>query len=279
MINFCNLAKMKKMKNRILALIDLSENTEKFYLSINYFFKIIGGELLLVHEINKLIPSFTDSEQKKKLLLDEKNEAVKAIKKQSSLLELDNIEVLVTDKNVINYINELKSEDKNEWIITGLKPFDNFKSFFTKSTILKLIEETHFIKLIIPCNKEITLIKHLKFATHPNFPVNLEKLKTVIQSFGSTLETITFYTIIDDSDDFFKIDSHLNDLANNFPNQKIVTKIIQKKDANITIGVEFGFETLLVIQKGPRNFLDLIFRKLTINQILESNITPLIILP
>ena len=38
MINFCNLA---KMKNRILALIDLSENTEKLYLSINYFLKLL----------------------------------------------------------------------------------------------------------------------------------------------------------------------------------------------------------------------------------------------
>lgn len=267
------------MKNRILALIGLSENIEKIYPSINYFFKIIGGELLLVHETHKLIPSFTDFEQKKKLLNDEKNEAVKTIKKQSSLLELDNIEVLVTDKSVINYINELQSEEKNDWVITGLKPSDNFKSFFSKSTILKLIEENHFIKLIIPFDREKTLIKHLKFATHPNFQVNLEKLKTVIQFFGSTLETITFYTLIDDSDDFFKIDSHLNDLTSNFPNQKIVTKIIQKKDANNTIGAEFDFETLTMIQKRQRKFIDLIFRKLTINQILESNITPLIILP
>ena len=267
------------MRNRILALIDLSENTENIYPSISYFFKIIGGELLLVHETIKLIPSFADSEQKRKILNEEKREAVKIIKAQSSLLELSNIDVLVTNKNVINYINELQSEDKNDWVITGLKPHDNFKSFFTKSTILKLIEETNFIKLIIPCDREITLIKHLKFATHPNFTVNLEKLKLVIQSFGPALETITFYTIIDDSDDFFKIDTHLKDLASYFPNQKIVTEIIPKEKINNPIDSKIDSETILVIQKGARNLLDLFFRKLTINRVLESNVAPLIILP
>ena len=40
---------------------------------------------------------------------------------------------------------------------------------------LKLIEETHSIKLIVPCKKGISTIKHLRMATHYKFPVNLDK--------------------------------------------------------------------------------------------------------
>lgn len=267
------------MENRILALIDLSETTNEIYPSISYFFKIIGGKLVLVHETQKLIPSFTDSEQKKKLINEEKKAAISNIKSHSNILELDNIEIIVTEKNIVNFVNELETDKKNDWIITGLKPQDNFRSFFSKSTVLKLIEETHSIQLIVPCKKEISSIKHLRLATHYKFPVNLEKLQLVIQTFSAVLKTITFYTIIDESDDFFKIESHLNELVGFFPNQRIATEIITKAQTNDIIGVEVDYETLLVVQKGPRDFLDLIFRKLTINRVLESNVAPLIILP
>ena len=84
---------------------------------------------------------------------------------------------------------------------------------------------------------------------------------------------------MNDHDDETKINHHLEELKSHFPNLNIKTKIIHSNDSFAKIEHVTNPETLLIIQKGTRNLVDVISRKFTTNNILRSKLTPLLILP
>lgn len=266
-------------KNRLVALVDLSEDTKLLYPSIQHFSSLIEGDIVLAHEITKIFPAIVDSEQKRILMADEKKEAIKKLELQTKAFENIAYNLMVTERNVVEFISEYTSIDYNDWVITGLKKHDSIMHYFTKGTIQKIIDETDFIKVILPCDKEITSVTKVKFATHYKFPVNHIKLKTVIDALSKKIEHITFFTIMNDHDDETKINHHLEELKSHFPNLNIKTKIIHSNDSFAKIEHVTNPETLLIIQKGTRNLIDIISRKFTTNNILKSKLTPLLILP
>jgi hypothetical protein len=266
-------------KNRLVALVDLSEETKPLYPSIQHFSSLIDGDIVLAHEVTKILPAFIDSEQKRILMADEKKEAIKKLELQTKAFENIAYDLMVTERNVVEFISEYTSIDYDDWVVTGLKTHDSIMHYFTKGTIQKIIDETDFIKVILPCDKEITSVTKIKFATHYKFPVNYRKLETVINALSKKIDHITFFTIVNDSDDETKVNQHLEELKSHFPNLDIKTKIIYSNNSFSEIEHVTSPETLLIIQKGTRNLVDVISRKFTTNSVLKSKLTPLLILP
>lgn len=266
-------------KNRLVALVDLSEDTKPLYPSIQHFSSLIDGNIVLAHEVTRVFPAFVDSDQKRVLMSEEKKEAIKKLELQTKAFENIPYDFMVTERNVVEFISEYTSIYYDDWVITGLKPHDSILHYFTKSTIQKIIDETDFIKVILPCDKEITSVTKIKFATHYKFPVNHQKLETVINTLSKKIKHLTFFSIVNDSDDENKANQHLEELKALFPDLDIHTKIIFSNNSFSEIEHITSPETLLIIQKGTRNLIDVISRKFTTNSVLKSKLTPLLILP
>lgn len=266
-------------KNRLVALVDLSEVSKPLYPSIHHFSTLIDGDVVLAHEVTRIFPAFVDSDQKRVLMAEEKKDAIKKLKEQTNAFENKAFDLMVTERNVVEFINDYTSVDYDDWVVTGLKPHDSIIHYFNKGTIQKIIDETDFIKVILPCDKEITSVTKIKFATHYKFPVNHTKLETVINSLSHNINHITFFTIMNDHDDLEKANEHLEKLQLLFPNLNIKTKVIHSNNSFSEIEHVTNPETLLIIQKGTRNLVDVISRKFTTNSVLKSKLTPLLILP
>ena len=85
------------MRNRTITLFEFSEDNEKLINFSNDLATEINSNLLLVHQTDRLIPSFTDAETKKGILEVEKKEAIVKINEIIDLKTHD-IECEITEK-------------------------------------------------------------------------------------------------------------------------------------------------------------------------------------
>ena len=84
------------MRNRTITLFEFSEDNEKLINFSNNLATEINSNLLLVHQTDRLIPSFTDAETKKGILEVEKKEAIVKINEIIDL-KTHNIECEITE--------------------------------------------------------------------------------------------------------------------------------------------------------------------------------------
>ena len=267
------------MRNRTITLFEFSEDNEKLINFSNDLATEINSNLLLVHQTDRLIPSFTDAETKKGILEVEKKEAIVKINEIIDLKTHD-IECEITEKNVVNYLESLHDSSVCDWVIVKQKEKEEFESFFTKSTILKIIEETNSLLIALPQDFSYNMPETLYFASHPKFEINHSQLEHLLNSLKNQVKKIVFFTHIDDEDNYFEIETHLKSLEELYQKYNTSTKIIVGNFANSDFKNQMDFtSSFLVVQKGPRNLFDLFFRRLSIDNLIKKAAFPLIIIP
>lgn len=267
------------MQNRTITLFEFSEDNEKLVNFSNNLATEINSNLLLVHQTDRLIPSFTDAETKKGILEVEKKEAIVKINEIIDLKTHD-IECEITEKNVVNYLESLHDSSICDWVIVKQKEKEEFERFFTKSTILKIIEETNSLLIALPQDFSYNMPETLYFASHPKFEINHSQLEHLLNSLKNQVKKIVFFTHIDDEDDYFEIETHLKSLEELYQKYNTSTKIIVGNFVNSDFKNQMDFTTsFLVVQKGPRNLFDLFFRRLSIDNLIKKAAFPLIIIP
>lgn len=267
------------MQNRTITLFEFSKNNEKLInFSANLTIKI-NGSLLLLHQTDRFFPSFTDSETKKKIIESEKKEAIVKINEIFDL-EAHNIECEVTEKNVVNYLVDLNDKSICNWVIVKQKEKQKFERYFSKSTVLKIIEETNLLLIALPQNFSYTIPKTLYFATHPKFKINHLHLDHLLNSLKNQIKKIVFFTYYDNENSLIEIKNHLKSLEERYQNHNPSSEIIHGDFAKSDFKSQIDFSTaFLVVQKGPRDLFDLLFRKLSIDNLIKKATFPLIIIP
>src|SRR5680860_114403 len=95
-------------KNRIITLIDFSDNSESLIKFSSEFSGIIGSTIVFVHKATGVSPTLADPDIKKQILDTRKEEALDNLKALAKKFFLREGEFLVSTKDILTILDDLK---------------------------------------------------------------------------------------------------------------------------------------------------------------------------
>lgn len=272
------------MKKRFIVLVDFSESSHHLVKYANEWALQEKAEILLLHEINPLLPMLTDLESKSSILQEENAVA---------LVELSNMadqftspfltaKTQVIENNLTQTLNELVLEPFENLIFIGLKESSLFEKYFIKNRSLQIIENTKNTVIAIP--QEIKTYAHdqIFVAVSDKHPLNLVELHNFFKFIDIQNSVVTFFYLAKPNEETAAIERYLQDLKGLFSEQFNTHYAIYETNhphKNIKKVINNTIDEILVVQKGSRLLTDLLFRKFLINELIHEGETPLVILP
>jgi len=267
-------------KNRIITLIDFSDNSETLIKFSSEFSKIIDSTVVFVHKVPGLSPALTDADIKKQEIDIEKEEAQDQLKALAKKYFFRNGEFLVSEKDILTILDDLKSDNYFDWVFVGLQGKGLLKQIFIGSTALKVIEGSELLTVAVPIQKEIFIPQKLIVAVYYKFPINIAQFNILLSNLSEQIKEIEFVTVITENDDEDESIKYLLDLTLMYSEYHAEMNPFKGKDAfsEITDHMAGKTDVFLVVQKGSRALVDRQFKKFLINDLVYSNSIPLIVL-
>ena len=267
-------------KNRIITLIDFSDNSETLIKFSAEFSGIIDATVVFVHKVPGLSPAMADADIKKQIIELEKEEAQDQLKALTKKHFFRDGEFLVSEKPILTILEELKNEHYFDWAFVGLQGKGLLKKIFLGSTTLNVIEGSELLTVAIPIQKEIFIPQKLIVAVYYKFPINIAQFNFLLSNLSEQIKEIEFISVItenDDEDESIKYLLHLTLMYSEFHAEM---NPFRGEDAfsEITDHMAVNSDVFLVVQQGSRTLSDRLFRKFLINDLVYSNSIPLIVL-
>ena len=267
-------------KNRIITLIDFSDNSETLIKFSSEFSKIIDSSVVFVHKVPELSPAMADADVKKQIIEIGKEEAQDQLKALTKKYFFRDGDFLVSEKAILTILEELKNEHYFDWVFVGLQGKGLLKKIFIGSTALKIIEGSELLTVAIPIQKEILIPQKLIVAAYYKFPINIAQFNILLSNLSEQIKEIEFITVITENDDEDESIKYLLDLTLMYSEYHAVMNPFKGKDAfsEITDHMADKTDAFLVVQQGSRTLSDSLFRKFLVNDLVYSNSIPLIVL-
>jgi nucleotide-binding universal stress UspA family protein len=273
------------MKTRLLTLIDLSEDASVVLDFCNKWAKGDSTEVHLLHQVVGMMPALTDAKSKELILEAEKAEAeilLKDLSKKS--FPLSTFPMLhITDENIIKYARNLVQDSSFDLMVVGLKKTSLLKKFLIGTVVTHLIDLVDRPVIGLPLDGVAKLPERLIISVNYQYPVNFETLKELIISFKIRgLKEIYLVSASASNEDLTNADEYVKSLHDSLKELIHVTSEILVDADLLTELKRLTSEApgaMLVVQKGSRSFLDHLFRKFLINELVHDGQTPLIVLP
>lgn len=267
-------------KNRIITLIDFSDNSETLIKFSSEFSKIIDSEVVFVHKVPGLSPALADTDIKKQIIAIEKEEAQDQLKALTKKYYFNAAELFVSEKTILEILDELKSENYFDWAFVGLKGTGVLKKIFIGSTALKVIDDSELLTVAIPIQKEIFIPSRLIVSVYYKYPINIAQFNILLSNLSEQIKEIEFITVITEKDDEDESINYLIQLKLMYSEYNAAINPFRGKDAfsEIIDHMEDKKDSFLVVQQGSRSLTDSLFRKFLINDLVYSSSIPLIVL-
>jgi nucleotide-binding universal stress UspA family protein len=267
-------------KNRIITHIDFSDNSESLIKFSSEFSEIIGSTIIFVHKVPGVSPTLTDPDIKKQIIDTRKEEALDNLKALAKKYFFRNGEFLVTDKDILTILDDLKSDHYFDWVFVGLQGKELLKQIFIGSTALKVIEDSELLCVAVPIQKELFIPQKLIVAVYYKSPINLAQFNILLSNLSEQIKEIEFITVITKNDNEEESIKYLLDLTLMYSEYHAVMNPFKGKDAfsEITDHMADKTDAFLVVQQGSRALTDSQFKKFLINDLVYSNSIPLIVL-
>lgn len=267
-------------KNRIITLIDFSDNSETLIKFSSEFSRIIDSKVVFVHKVAGLSPALADTDIKKQIIEIEEEEALDQLKALTKKHFFMDGEFLVSEKAVLTILEELKNEHYFDWVFVGLQGKGLLKQIFIGSTALKIIENSGLLTVAVPIQKEIFIPQKLIVAVYYKFPINIAQFNILISNLSEQIKEIEFISVITENDDEDESIKYLLHLTLMYSEYHAVMNPFRGKDAfsEISDYMVEKKDSFLVVQQGSRTLTDSLFRKFLINDLVYSNSIPLIVL-
>lgn len=267
-------------KNRIIALIDLSEYSENLIRFVFDFAVIIKAEVVFSHQILVMVPAIADNESRKEILQTEKANALERLKKLAQGGKLGVAKFIVSEQPILSQIDELQSENYTDWVFTGLKGTGFFKRILLGSTTVSLINDSNCLSVAIPVIEPFLVPNKLFVGVTHKYPINTNQLNKVLSALASQINSVEFFTFLQNSEDENSERENLNRLQSEFFVYQPSIILIQGEDklALLKKHITASEHPFLVLQQGSRTLEDLLFRKLMVNELVYNAQIPLIIL-
>ncbi len=266
-------------KNRIILLVDFSEYSEnqtEFAFSIS---EIMDAKIVFVHSIPEIASSMDDQQAREEKTRTETEEAYTNLQKLAKG-RVDDDSFLVSSKPILSTLEELSDESYFDWVLAGLKGTGTLKRIFIGSTTISIIDESDLLTMAVPSLTPMAMPEKLLVGIHPKFPLNKKQLNVVITSLTSRIKNLEFFTVLKENEDEAQARGLLQSLQKEYEAYHPEIQLFQGDDTMSLLKsrVEKSQDAILVLQQGTRMITDRLLRKFTINELLYSGKTPLIVL-
>jgi len=267
-------------RNRIIAMIDFSEGSENI---VEFTFKLayeINAKLVFVHQIEGMVPALADHSTLNHIYQLETKEATEKLKNLTKYRLHDNESLIASPKPIHAILDDLKSNHYTDWVIGGLKKNSIIKQIIFGSTLVKVLEYTDLITLTIPLDKQILIPESLFIAVTNKYPLNELQLNTILSGLKSSLKKVSFFTILQENDDYENEKIYLAELQKKYEAYNPTATILKSNNLLIESNklVQNSENSFIVLQEGSRTLIDEILRKYQTNEIIHTGNIPLIIL-
>ncbi|HZJ36660.1 MAG TPA: universal stress protein [Gillisia sp.] len=267
-------------KNRIITHIDFSDNSESLIKFSSEFSEIIGSKIVFVHKVSGVSPTLTDPDIKKQILDTRKEEALDNLKALTKKYFFRDSEFLVSDKDILTILDDLKSDNYFDWVFVGLQGKELLQQIFIGSTALKVIEDSELLCVAVPIQKEIFIPQKLIVGVYYKSPINIAQFNILLSNLSNQIKEIEFITVITENDDEDESINYLLQLTLMYSEYHAVMNPFRGKDtfSEIMDYMANKQDSFLVVQQGSRALTDGLFRKFLINNLVYGNSIPLIVL-
>ena len=266
-------------KNRIIALVDFSEYSEnqvEFAFSIS---KIIDAKIIFVHSIGEIASSMDDQQAREEITRTETEEALAELRKLAKG-RVDDDSFLVTSKPILSTLEELSDDSYFDWVLAGLKGTGVLKQILIGSTTISIIDDTHLLTMAVPSISPMSMPEKLLVGIQPRFALNKQQLNNVLTSLKSKIKYLEFFTVLKEDEDESEARRLLQSLQKEYEGYHPEIQLFKGDDTLelLKSRMENNPDSFLVLQQGARMITDRLFRKFTINELVYSGKTPLIVL-
>lgn len=272
------------MKKRFIVLIDFSKGSSNLLSYAYDWSKQNNAELLLVHQLIVIFPSFTDNVSRESLSQHAQQESLNKMKElaKATLPTTDKVSYLVSENHIKRMLMDLANEDFENIIFVGSKEVGLIKKMFFDSMAIQVIENTKNIVVAMP--KEIDSFSHERIfvAVTDKHPINILELNNFFRFLDKSKTQITFFYLGKPDEEIDEIEKQLKDLTKLFAERYHTGyAIYEGRDAltDIKKVINNKIDEILIVQKGSRLLTDQIFRRFLINELVNEGQTPLVVLP
>lgn len=272
------------MKNRFIILVDLSSDSEHLIQFAYNWSKNIGADMLLVHNTVVMLPALTPYESKKSLTKIANREALEQLRRLAGavLPGVMSIGFFVSEKPLVAKLRTILRGPFNNLVFLGLSKKGLLEQIFIGSEAFKVIDGIDNLIVAVPLNPECCSPETMHVAVQKNNPLNIIDFDKFLNFRKESIKNLVFFSVLETGEDWNDADKYLKDLTQLYSDRYGAAYEMYKAQS--------GFQDLkriilskkddfIVVQRGSRMFLDQIFRKFLINDLVHEGNIPLVILP
>lgn len=272
------------MQNRFIVLIDFSPYSEHLIQFAYDWSKRINAEILLVHNTVVLSPVMTPHESKKELIHEANRDAFQRLKEcaEAVLPKGTSVKRLVSEKELVILLRQLLLEPFNHLVFLGIKGTGLLKKIFIGSQAVNVIDSINNLIVAMPENAACCSRESIHVAVHKDYPLNILDLDKFLNFTGDEINRIGFFSVLTPNDDPDSTEKYLKELTELYSGKRNTSyKIYEGNSAfeDLKSIISKKKDEYIVVQRGSRTFLDQMFRKFLINELVYEGGTPMIILP
>ncbi|KAF0159967.1 MAG: hypothetical protein FD159_141 [Syntrophaceae bacterium] len=272
------------MKNRFIILVDLSSDSEHLIQFAYDWGKNIGADMLLVHKTVVMLPALTPYESKKKLTKMANREALDQLRRLAGniLPNVMSVGFFASEKPLVQQLRTFLHGPFNNLVFLGLSKKGLLEKLFIGSEAVKVIDGIDNLIVAVPMNPECCSPETIHVAVQKNSPFNIIDFNKFLNFRNESIQNLVFFSVLETGDDWNDAEKYLRDLTQLYSDRYSAVYEMYKAQS--------GFQDLkriildkkdefIVVQRGSRMFLDQIFRKFLINDLVYEGNIPLVILP
>lgn len=272
------------MKNRFIILVDFSPYSEHLIHFACEWGSRVNAEILLLHKTAVISPVMAPHESKLQLARIAKRDAMEKLQRctETVLPKGASVKRLVTERKLVHQLQALLREPCNNLVFLGLKGTGLLKKIFIGSEAVNVIDSIDNLVIAMPRNAECCSRESIHVAVQKNYPLNIIDFDKFLNFAGEQIKKIVFFSVITPDDDLDSTERYLRDLAEFYADKRDVShELYQGKNAfeDLKRIISKRTNEFIVVQRGSRMFLDQMFRKYLINELVYEGNIPLVILP
>ena len=273
------------MKKRFIVLVDLSSDSEYLIQFAYRWSKNISADMLLVHNTVIMLPALTPYESKKELTKIANQKSLHKLRNlaQTALPGVMSVGFFVSEKSLVHQLRTLlRGHLFDNLVFLGLSKKGLLEKLFIGSEAVKVIDGIDNLIVAVPLNPGCCSSETIHVAVHKKSPINILDFNKFLNIREAGIKCIVFFSVIEPGDDWSDAEKYLKDLTQLYSDRYSAAYEMYKAQS--------GFQDLkriildkkdefIVVQRGSRMFLDQIFRKFLINDLVYEGNIPLVILP
>lgn len=272
------------MKTRLFVLLDFSVYSKAELFLAKKWAEWYGLEILVLHQMEAILPSLADKELRLKIIYDQKRELGKLwFDLHEEVFGKSNpVKFEILHDPLIAYLETNLNPMGNDLIIMGLKGSGKLKQIFIGSMVNMVVEQLNHLTIAVPKNLDNFEPKTLIVSVHPKYALNENAFEKFLGIIPKSIQSLKFITVLTDQDDENNIKGYLSMLTDKHcENFDVTSMIFSGKNPLDEIKNHLGGRNdfLLVVQKGSRTFADKLFRKFMVNELVYDGSIPLVVLP